>query len=107
MWAMIEKLRTWAWSDIARQGYEARRSAEGFVAGVPATPAARQQPELLERRAARATHRQQAGEDRHGVDRLSPLLVPVVVLQVQPQRELVERERRRHPVGGGTHAGRP
>ncbi len=40
---------------------------------------------------------QQRAEQDDGVDALAALLGPVVVLEVQPQRELVERERRAAP----------
>ena len=63
----------------------------------PSARALREQAELVERAASPRRHREQTGEDRHRVDRLASLLVPVVVVQVKPQRELVERQRRWRP----------
>src|SRR5579875_1667690 len=154
MWAMIEKLRMWAWSATylgylsapAHPRLDAGRGGRppghpGTCPRAPAPPRARstartigqplkpeanpsnqrptpqtrgrplklseplerlgQQPQLLERAPPGHPHRQQSGEDRHGVDRLAPLLGPVVIAQVQPQRELVEGQRRGDPVQRG------
>src|SRR6266480_1558101 len=81
MWAMIEKLRMWAWSAITARVFRDRSSdAVGDEA--------REQPQLLQRGTTGDSHRQEPAENRDRVDRLAPLLVPVVVLQVEPKREL-------------------
>jgi hypothetical protein len=47
---------------------------------------------------------EQRSEGRDRVDRLAALLRPVVVLQVEPEREFVERQRRTGTVGEGGRA---
>jgi hypothetical protein len=44
----------------------------------------RQQPQLVERAAAGDPDREDPSEQRDGVDRLAPVLVPVVVVQIEP-----------------------
>jgi hypothetical protein len=58
----------------------------------------RQQPELVQRPAAGHAHRQQAGEEGDGIDRLASLGIPVVIVQIEPQGELVQGQRRGDPV---------
>ena len=46
---------------------------------------------------------EQGSEQHHGVDALPALLVPVVVFEVEPQRELVQGQRGAAPVHGRGH----
>ncbi len=86
-----------------------RRIGEGQV---PPEPLAKERalvPHPLqaaeERRAPRA-HGQQAAEQDHGVDAEPACARPVGVrLQVEPERELVQRQRRAHAVARPTSAG--
>src|SRR5579862_2699017 len=50
--------------------------------------------ELADEPVARRGDREQRSERDHRVDRLAALRRPVVVLEVEPERELVERQRR-------------
>src|SRR5713226_663347 len=68
----------------------------GFVTGSPADRSLQAQQrtdEAVEERPAPDANREQAGEYEHDVDAHAALALPVDVLQVQPERKLVERER--------------
>src|ERR1700694_1993979 len=51
--------------------------------------------------------RQKGGEDHNSVNAFAAFARPVDVLEVEPQGELVERQRRPDPVGDGRRAGEP
>src|SRR5712691_6488262 len=68
----------------------------GFVTGSPPDRSLQAQhstDEAVEERPAPDADREQAAEDEHDVDAHTALALPVNVLQVQPERELVERQR--------------
>src|ERR1700693_4886532 len=49
--------------------------------------------ELSEERTAPEPDGQQTAEEQHGVDTLAPLFRPVHILEIEPERELIEGER--------------
>src|SRR5436305_14897804 len=116
MWAMIEKLRMCAWSTMPSLGYWRRRAptlwpfslqtrmaalrgaAGGTCSGEPLERLG-EQAELAQNAAPGDADAEQAPEQRHRIDRLAPLPVPVLVLEVEPQRELAARQRRGDPEG--------
>src|SRR6266849_5367024 len=68
----------------------------GFVTVSPpdrSLQAQQRTDEAVEERPAPDANREQAGEYEHDVDAHSALAIPVDVLQVQPERKLVERQR--------------
>jgi len=47
---------------------------------------------------------EEGAEQHDGVDRFSPLLRPVVVLEIEPERELIQRQSGACAVGEGGRA---
>ena len=81
----------------------ARSTSSGWLL----LPPQEQQSQLAHEGPAPDADRQRGDEDHHGVDALPAGVRPVDVLQVEPQRELVQRQRGAGPVGDRAQAGDP
>src|SRR5438128_9217270 len=72
------------------------RSATSFRSGanLPSQRPSRLADERVEEPPTPSPHPEERPEENHGVDALPPLSLPIHVLQPEPERELVQRQRR-------------